>query len=84
MSLEDMYIVLCVVLALTLIIAVILSIRKTQLEQRRNSSRSTQRQPTSRMPMNSSTVNIPETSAVIVTNPLETSPGDPVVVGIPV
>ncbi len=78
-----MYIVLCVVLALTLITAVIISARKTQLEQRRNSSRSIPRQPTPQMPTNPSTVDIPETSAVIVTNPEDTSPGDPVVVGIP-
>ena len=78
-----MYIVLCVVLALALITAVIISARRTQLEQRRSSSQSVYRQPTSQIPTNPSTIDIPQTSAVIVTNPQETSAGDPVVVGIP-
>ena len=78
-NIDTMYIVLCITLALVLITAVMISLRRTQLRQqiavRRSAATNT----------NVRTVPpIRETTAVIVTNPVASSPDEPVVLGVPV
>ena len=79
-NIDTMYIVLCITLALVLITAVIISLKRTQLRQQSIAVRRSAATNT-----NVRTVPpIRETTAVIVTNPVGLAPDEPVVLGMPV